>query len=415
MKLLIAIALFTLPWLSSDEVETPPPSEGLEETYAVSKVQRQIRAFRQLGDQFLAGDGKAYDARQKLTQSLGAELTKTERPAWSNCRELQALFQFVLFGGGSGPLRAALSHEEFPQEWRGLAEGLVAYSDRQLDLARERFADVDAGTLPATLKAPFMLVKGTLISSKEPADALKMFKLVRVMEPGTALEEAALRQEVLLLLSKDKLPDALKALAIYLRRFPLAVYWPQFVNVGARTTAQLAGDKSKDFIEVFDQIPNPNGANRYREFLLEVIRHQMTSGDFERAGKLAEEVVKKSDLNSQAWHRAKLYNLTSSVVGEEPEKVRERLMELDLDAYSSVERDLIQAALKIADQVRGGYKNRSDEDDGQAVQLDDKSYSRREARRREIDRQSIAVPAELKERVQKALEDAKSALSIPEL
>lgn len=414
MKLLLALALISLPWLSSDEEGAPSPDEGVAEGYSVSKLQRRIREFRQLGDRFLEGDEPAYARRQQLTRTLGSELSNTKNPVWSNKRELEALFQFVLFGGGSGPLRAALLHEEFPEEWRAFAEGLIAYSDRQLDLARDRLSEFDIARLPASIKAPFMLVKGTLISAKEPASALILFKMVRVMEPGTALEEAALRQEILVLLGKEQLSEALTALTVYLRRFPRTVYWPQFVNVAARAATQLNGEQSKEFIDAIAKIPNSIGAERYREFMLEVVRIHMTMGDFGRARKLAEEIVKVSEANSQAWHRAELYNLTSSVVGDEPEKARERLLALDIDAYSQGERDLVQAALKIADQVRGGYKHKDQDAANQTNQSEDKSYSRREARRKRIESQTIAVPTELKKRIENALTDATSVLSTPE-
>ncbi len=414
MTPLLAVTLFLLPWFSSAETEPAEAEVPAEKAYAVSDSQAKIRAFRYLGDMFLHGDTSAYEQRKKILNTLGNDLAKSDGSVWSKPKDLEVLLLFVLFGGGAQPLKLALSHEKFPEQWKDLAQGLIAYADRQLDLARERLNEQDATSLPSTIRAPFMLIQGTLISATDSEKALGLFRRVRVMEPGTALEEAAMRQEVLVLLGKEKTKEAMSTLARYLRRYPKAVYWPQFSAVAAKSASALSDMSADDLVAVVESVPNTDGADRYRNFLLEMARNLLITGDFKRAGQLGESMIKIAEPGSQAWRRAKLYKLAAEVVSSDPDQVRQALLKLDVDDYGDDEKGLVRAAITIAEQIIRGYKDegkpqRERPKLGMPVRMDASSKQGGDK-----DAPSALVPDELRARAKETLEKATSALSGPE-
>ena len=408
----LLIILISLPWFSSDAEEAPEPAPEPKREFRVSEIQRKVREFRLLGDQFLSGDPDAYRKRQSVSKALSEELAVQPPEVWKRPPDVEALMLFVLFGGRAEPLLKAIDSGNLPDPWKEAARAISAYAERQLDLARSHFKNVTMTDLPESLRAPLKLVQGTLLAETQPEEAKALFESVRLLEPGTALEEAAMRQQALLLLKQEKIKEATLLIANYTRRYPRSVYWQQFQTVAVQALSEAPLGDELAIVKAIDTIPTVSGADRYRDFLAEASRQILEDGHFESARKIAEATMAVSQSGSQAWHRAKLYSLVAKALFEDPSSVRQELVALDRRSYRSDEQALIDAAIKITDRIIEGYTvesvamSLSHSEDKPKLQTE-----RAVAQKDKPETASVALPPALKDDIQKTLETATARLA----
>jgi chemotaxis protein MotC len=413
---LTLIVMISLPWVSSEAEVSADPLPQPKQEFKLSEIQRKVRAFRVIGDQFLTGEPEAYKKRQALSLVLSEELLSQPLETWKRVQDAEALMSFVLFGGRAEALDKALASGNLPEPLKDVAYGLSAYAGRRLDLARTHFENVDFLNMSDALRAPLKLVQGTLLAETKPDEALALFESVRLLQPGTALEEAAMRQQALVLIKKENIKEAVALIGSYTRRYPKSVYWQQFHTVAAEALSELPFSDVEALARELDNVPGETGANRFRDFLVETNRHLLEKGEFERAKRLADAILQASQIGSQAWHRAKLYSLVSRALFDDPSEVREEILMLDRKQYSDDERALIEASLGVTDKIIEGYKvDLSAASPANPTDLPlekwEHAVGSKESPGTVPDTATIALPTDLKDDIEKTLAKATERLA----
>ena len=198
----------------------------------------RVRAMRLVQDRIADGNGVAIDAQRAVLDTM-LDLMERTPPSLENEEDRLAL-AVALFNGlppdearGAGLTPDILAADRF-------LDGALAYAEGRLGSAREALNAVDPATLPVEARAQYHLTLGSLLIQAEPAQAIRHFGAVRLMAPGTLMEEAALRREAML--SLTDVDGFLQLVTSYLQRFgqsPLAsgsnrIGWPANSGAAAR-------------------------------------------------------------------------------------------------------------------------------------------------------------------------------------
>jgi len=358
MKGWLILPLLSLPWLSGEPADVPAAPGAAPPPFAVGEIARKVRAFRLVGDRLLFGETAAYDARMAMARALASDFSAADPDVWADSDNAVALLQFVLFGGDVGPLRKALAAGKIAASLQPAALALLAYSERKIDLARAHFAEIDRSALADDVRHPLTLVEGTLSAEADPDRAIASFEEVRIAAPGTALEEAALRQHVLTLLRLGKEGQTgagVRLLATYLRRYPTSIYGTQFVVLSADAAVRSGEIRVADLTAADASVSSAAGSERYRQFLADVSRAFLAAGEFAKSAELAAFVVEKAAEGSDAWRRADLYRHVVGASQPRPDASLAALGRLDPGRYSAEEQALITAAIAVARDILDGY------------------------------------------------------------
>lgn len=358
MKGWLILPLLSLPWLSGESADVPAAPSAAETPFAVGEIASKLRAFRLVGDRLLFGDASAYEARMAMARTLASDFSAADPAVWADTNNAAALLQFVLFGGDVGPLRKTLASGKIAPSLQPAALALLAYSESKHDLARAHIGEIDRSALPDDVRHPMALVIGTLSAEAEPERAIASFEEVRIAAPGTALEEAALRQQVLTLLrlgTDGRTATGVRLLATYLRRYPGSIYWSQFAVLAAEAAARSGETTVADLTAADASVSSPAGSARYRQFLADIARAFLAAGDFAKSAELAAFVVAKAEEGSDAWRQADLYRHVVGASQPRPDASLAALNRLDPARYSPQEQALLTAAIRVAQDILRGY------------------------------------------------------------
>src|SRR5690606_33344903 len=124
-------------------------------------------------------------------------------------------------------------------------QGALAYAEGRDDEARAHLLGVDARRLDPGLAGAVALVQSALVADTDPKRASEFLDQARLLAPGTLVEEAALRRQILLLPSIGQL-HRLVLLTRYVRRFGKSYYARAFWRQLAAGVAGLEHEQQID-------------------------------------------------------------------------------------------------------------------------------------------------------------------------
>ena len=160
---------------------------------------KMMRALQALEDRVAGGDALAQAARAKAILRLGQSFAAMPGETWHDLRNAHALVAYLFGGGDAVVLARAIPPEALHSESIALYRGALSYAAGDDDGARVLLLPIEAKTLPSGLAGHLALVQATLVEPTDKAKAVALLDLTRLLEPGTLVEEAALRKEMSLI------------------------------------------------------------------------------------------------------------------------------------------------------------------------------------------------------------------------
>src|SRR5262249_28535186 len=154
------------------------------------------RSLQAVQDGIANGNSEAHSGHLALIKQIGEKFLAADPNVWSNPQNGQAVVVFLLSGGAPQIVRT-LPRDRLNVDER-LFDGALAYVEGRQDDAKELLKDVNPRAIPLSLSGQIALVQGTLLSSSDPTRAIERLDDARLLLPGTLVEEAALRREILL-------------------------------------------------------------------------------------------------------------------------------------------------------------------------------------------------------------------------
>ena len=322
-----------------------PADEPVREPY------QMVRSLQMLQDQIARGDLEAHNAQPGLLKRIGESFLKTDTAMWKEPRNSRAAVTFLL-SGGAPQVVASLRARNVLNIDEATVDGAIAYVEGRTDEAKAKLGHIKPRSLPATLGAEIALVQSALVAQNDPKAAIALLDDVRLMMPGTLIEEAALRREIFIVGQDDDF-DKFEALAIrYFRRFRHSIYAGNFRQRFATSVARFSfaqrPDRFPRLVAVLDHLDRISQRGLY----LLIARTALVRGKTEMAVLAAERASVLSDDGSPERLRAHLYHAAARVVTSGHREAIAELEKIDKGKLSDRDMELQTAALAIGLNVR---------------------------------------------------------------
>ena len=306
-------------------------------------------AFRKSQDESAFGVDGEDGARAKLFREFAEAVSLAPRSSWERLRNRQAIVWYLLAGGSPEAVRDIVLRLKLSSSERALMEGALASADGRDEDARSLLNTVDARSLPSCLGAIVALAQAR--SAQDITQKMRFLNVARLLNPGSLVEEAALRQEILVAADARDYARFTSLAQRYFVRFPKSVFAKAF---GRRVVTALVelwtdgDDKAKRDLVVALPCPAPDDC---AGLLLTLARESLIRGNLHSARWAAQRAVADLREDDPMRKRASFYEAAASVfVGDQASLAKLRV--LDTHSLSSLERALLEGVLAMAEGVR---------------------------------------------------------------
>lgn len=338
-------------------------------------------------DRVVHGDDGALADQGQLLTEISAVLRNFEKADWDNYSQVRDAFVYVLSGGDYGVLKPVADDETRYEADRTLAQGIMKYAQGQTSAARKLWADVDPRSIDVSLVGPFALARASLYIGSDDAKAVALLDEARLACPHTAIEEAAVRREIPVLVGKGDTPRAMLLLTDYLRRYGKSIYaWKLFRDFSAAAAKREEFD-SRDMVEKLTAATSTADRQPRIDLLLAMAAAALPSGRITLARASANEALSLKPDREEDFDRATLYQAAANAPSMRAAEALSALRQITSDRLSGNDVEIHEVAGYIAQTVTQD-KFAAANDVGNA---EGKAEAERSRASRELQRMSNAV------------------------
>lgn len=339
------------------EPYTPPPVPS-----EVTTVERKrtgpapyemVRRLQRLQDLIASGDTGALQSQRALITEIEAQFRAADPEVWQDPRNGRAAVIFFLSGGGPDELRNLLKLNPLPAVDERLLRGALAYVEGREDDAERYLGDVDAMRLPDAIGGQIALAQAAVTVRKDPRKAMAMLDVARLLMPGTLVEEAALRREILVAAQIGDVNQFEQLSRQYLFRFRYSVYAGNFRQRFAAALTRMAFLNDPTQFPRLTALLQPLDRDSRVEVYLMVARGALNQGKLVAAAMAAERVLAEAQPVSSDFERARVYR--GAVRAASSKDVDTALADLRTAVRTRLPQDdvmLLDAAITTAELVK---------------------------------------------------------------
>ncbi|MCJ2140914.1 chemotaxis protein [Methylobacterium sp. E-066] len=335
--------------------EVPPTAPAADPQGRKSGPVEWVRTLQLLQDRIAAGSLAAHKSQPVLMARIEGDLLDAAPEVWTDRHNVQAAIVFALSGGGPAILRRLTRKGSPDLPDTNLARGALAYIDGQEAEASRLLKDVDTAPLPTTLAGSIGLTQAALTVTENPVRAIALLDRVRLLMPGTLVEEGALRREIFTLGQGGDLKK-FETLAIqYLRRFQHSIYAGNFRQRFAYQLTQLDFGRDERRFASFTRIMNELAPESRRDLYLLIARTAVQEGKTNAALMVSDKALVLCAPESREATQAQLYRAAAEIVTLATfQTALRKLQAVDRAKLPAHDVQLLDAALSTAEQIGRG-------------------------------------------------------------
>jgi chemotaxis protein MotC len=319
-------------------------------TPAAGEPHELVRSLQAMQDGIANGNAEAHGGLLALTRQIGEKFLAADPAVWSDPQNGQALVVFLLSGGAPQVVRK-LPRDRINVDER-LFDGALAYVEGRQDEAKELLKDVNPRAIPLSLSGQIALVQGTLFAISDPSRAIERLDDARLLSPGTLVEEAALRREVLLVGQAENFDKFEFLTFVYIRHYRNSVYagdfWQRFSS--ALTRSSLALDERR-FLRISAMLEQIDRASRLNLYLA-LSRTALVRGRLALARLAGEQALPLSPEQIPDRERAHFFRGAARALTDDYEGGLSELKAVDSSRLAERDAYLLNATLQLVLDVR---------------------------------------------------------------
>jgi chemotaxis protein MotC len=295
-----------------------------------------------------AGDKAAYASQADRISAVGAAIVAAKPEVWRSKRETDAVVIYLLSGGQSRDVARLVESGAVPASEIPLMRGVLAYALGNEPEAEKRLSPIDARRLPLRLAGPMAFAQSVIETSRDSAKAIELLDLARLLAPGTLVEEAALRREIMLVADQHDVDRIARLARQYASRFGASVYADGFLQSLAGSLAQSGAIESAENFDKFKGFFSALAPETRRGFLLGLARAALLSGRFEVAATAAAAARVGAPSDSADETRAKLYEAMARILTPDYDAALNELQGVAPTRLDRHDQELLAAARGVA-------------------------------------------------------------------
>jgi len=295
-----------------------------------------------------AGDKAAFASQAERISAVGAAIVAAKPEVWQSKRETDAAVIYLLCGGQPRDVVRLIESGAVPPGEIPLMRGTLAYVLGNEAEAEKRLSGIDARRLPLRLAGPMAFAQSVIETSRDPVKAIALLDLARLLAPGTLVEEAALRREVMLEADQHKVERVARLARQYASRFSASVYADAFFQTLAGALAQSGAIDSPENFGQFRGFFAALKPEARRGFLLGLARAAILNGRFEVAAMAAAAALDGVPPDSVEEARGKLYEAMARILTPDYDVALAELQSVAQARLDRHDQELLAAARGVA-------------------------------------------------------------------
>ena len=234
-----------------------------------------------------------------------------------------------------------------------ILSGTLAYSEGSDQIALKFLETVNHRNLSPTIAAHIALLKAALMSKSNPYNAISHYDDVRLLAPGTLLEEAALRREAFVAVNAKNRKLFYTTSAKYFRTYNNSNFIKNFQEQFA---AYVANFKNKEREKEFDKISEAIDIlpdERREVIYASIAKRSIAKGNLKYARRAAVAAASIFHEASPKYHQLRLYEAAVQIFSdhEEYNKATETLINIPAAQLAPDDQELRRVALLVAKQI----------------------------------------------------------------
>lgn len=311
-----------------------------------------VRSLQQLQDRIAEGNAIAQAAHAKAIQRTTRAFVNAKLTSWSEPANARALVLYLFSGGNAAAINEVVPAGVVAAEYRTLFTGALAYGLGDDEKARATLKAIDPKSLPSGLGGHLALVQATLVAENDRKGAIALLDLARLLEPGTLIEEAALRKEMSLIGATGDVEKFGFLARRYLGAFSRSVYADNFRQLVAAAAMQIGAGDSDEAAQRLSRLAANLEKGDRRRLYLSIAREAVLAGHTKMAAMAAEEAGRIAPKSSDEEARAMVYLGAATVVGDRYDRGVKALQEVVSTRLGTRDQALRDAAIAVADMIR---------------------------------------------------------------
>lgn len=249
---------------------------------------KMVRTLEFVQDSIVNGDHAAMDMQRFLLTAIDERLRTAGPAVFDDPRNVDAALIYAMSGGNPDTFAMLAARDVEGRFDRRLTDALGAYFSGRPDAAAAALREAEPEYRDSALGPYLTLVTGNVIAGEDPKAALKLFDWVRLLAPGTILEESALRRSISVADRAHLYAEGLGYAETYARRFLHSPYAGQFATLFVDLVVE--NQDTMDEGDVLTILAGMDEARR-REVYLRIARRATIAGKT----KLAEDAASRAE------------------------------------------------------------------------------------------------------------------------
>lgn len=339
---------------TSGSLLTAAPVNGAPDTVQVQNVQGGktslfllARSVEKHMNAAVAGRADQLGMARKVIAEFGRHLGQVDAADLKDARNRYALVDYLQLGGSPALVRRLLERLQIAVDADPVLQGSLLFAERRIEEAAAVLETIEPRTFNRRIAARVALVRGMVLASRDKTRALSFLDEARLLSPGTVIEEASLRQAVQMLHDADTSMALVRALTVYLRRFPDSPYAGRVVPfaIRAAVSGPLVADQDglERVLVAMDQL----SVDKRDYVKLRLARHGVAAGRSELVEIATNSLLSSADVTPVVRARGELYRLVMGAVQRPVDATLSALMGLDTDGLGAEDIALRDAGFAV--------------------------------------------------------------------
>ncbi len=311
-----------------------------------------MRALSLLQDQIAAGNAIAQIGEVKMIERMAERFATVDPSIWKDKRNARALILYLFGGGNASAIDGIVDKDDIAKGYEVLFLGAMAYSLGDDAKARASLLPIDARNLPSGLGGHLALVQATLVANQDRPRALQLLDLARLLEPGTLVEEAALRKEMFLIGADGDVEKFGLLARRYERGFAKSIYAENFRQLRIKTAMEIGKADSVEGNKRLDRFLGSVEPRQRQAIYLAVAKNAILDGHSIAGASAGAAAARLSDKPDAEQARGLVYFGAATVVGSDYEGGLKALRGIDPARLTARDAALRASALEVAAMIR---------------------------------------------------------------
>lgn len=315
-----------------------------------------LRLVEQLGaiqDKIIHGDRAALADQARLLRDIAGEVRQFGPEDWSDYINVRTSLLYVLSGGDARVLAPLIDSNTLGTADQKLAAGIVSFAQGQPRAARKLFMEIDPRSLDVSLVGPFALARASLYLDDNQAKAIELLDDARLACPHTAIDEAATRREIPILIGMGERNRALMLTTSYVREFGKSIYAWKLFREFAEATAKRSDMDDPAIVEKLADSFDDRDMQVASELFIDVAGEALLQGKLKLARAAADRILKIESAAPETLDKARLYRAAAEAPSADAGDALRALNQVTADRLSDDDTEIREVAGFIAKSVVG--------------------------------------------------------------